>query len=214
MPIKVSIIEDDARFRETMVALIGVSDGFRCVGAYPNAEVALREIPKEWPDVLLADINLPKVSGIVCASKLKSMQPAMQVVMLTAYVDSEQIFESMKAGANGYLTKKTPVAKILEAISEVHAGGAPMSPFIARKLTEHFQVKRPSKPTEELSAREYEILSHLVKGHQYKEIGDALSISAHTVRIHVRHIYEKLHVSSRTEAVLKFVGKENPRAFE
>ncbi len=208
MSIKVSIIEDDARFRETLVALIGVAEGFRCVGAYPNAEVALKEMPKAWPDVLLADINLPKVSGIVCVSKLRSMQPTMQVIMLTAYVDSDQIFDSLKAGASGYLTKKTPVTKILEAISEVHAGGAPMSHFIARKLVEHFQEKRPSKQTDALSAREYEILSHLVKGLQYKEIGELLSISAHTVRMHVRHIYEKLHVSSRTEAVLKFVGKD------
>jgi DNA-binding NarL/FixJ family response regulator len=210
MPIKVSIIEDDVRFREILVLFLGAAEGFRCVGAYPDAEVALREIPKEWPDVVLADINLPKVSGIACVSKLKALRPEIQMIMLTAYTDVEQIFDSLKAGASGYLTKKTPVAEILEAISEVHAGGAPMSRFIARKLVEHFHGDRPAKETNELSAREYEVLNLLVKGLQYKEIGELLSISSHTVRLHVRHIYEKLHVSSRTEAVLKFVGKDRP----
>jgi len=208
VPIKVSIVEDDARFRESMAILIGGAEGFRCIGAYPNADTALQEIPNAWPDVLLMDINLPRVSGIICVSRLKAIRPSLHVIMLTAYMDTEQIFDSLKAGANGYLIKKTPTAKILDAIAEVHAGGAPMSPTIARKVVDHFQEARPSKPVESLSSREYEILSHVVKGLQYKEIAEALSISAHTVRTHIRTIYEKLHVSSRTEAVLKFVGKK------
>ncbi|HZQ48197.1 MAG TPA: response regulator transcription factor [Verrucomicrobiae bacterium] len=210
MPIKVSIVEDDARFRESMAILIDGAEGFRCAGAYPNADTALLEIPKAWPDVVLMDINLPRVSGIVCVSRLKAIRPGLRVIMLTAYMDTRQIFDSLKAGASGYLIKKTPAARILDAITEVHTGGAPMSPTIARKVVDHFQEARPLNQVEALSAREYEILSHVVKGLQYKEIAEALSISAHTVRAHIRTIYEKLHVSSRTEAVLKFVGKNPP----
>jgi DNA-binding NarL/FixJ family response regulator len=209
MPIKVSIVEDDTRFRESLEVLINGAEGFRCVGAYPNAEVALREIPVNWPDVLLMDINLPKISGITCVSKLKAMRPALQVIMLTAYMDAEQIFDSLKAGASGYLLKKTSLSKILEAMADVQAGGAPMSNTIARQVVEHFQQARSADGTKELSGREYEILSYLAKGQSYKEIGDNLSISALTVRAHIRNIYEKLHVRSRTEAVLKFLGKEN-----
>ncbi|MDQ6630815.1 MAG: response regulator transcription factor [Verrucomicrobiota bacterium] len=207
MPIKVSIVEDDTRFRESLEILIGGADGFRCIGAYPNAEIALKEIPAQWPDVLLMDINLPKMSGVLCVSKLKAMKSTLQVIMLTAYVDNEQIFDSLKAGASGYLIKKTSAAKLLEAIADVHAGGAPMSNNIARQLVEHFQQKQTSDKTKDLSPREYEILSHLAKGHQTKEIGDILSISTWTVRAHIRNIYEKLHVQSRTEAVLKFLNK-------
>jgi DNA-binding NarL/FixJ family response regulator len=209
MSINVSIVEDDTRFRESLEILIGGAEGFRCLGAYPNAEVALKEIPANWPEVLLMDINLPKMSGILCVSKLKAMKPSLQVIMLTAYVDSEQIFDSLKAGASGYLIKKTSAAKLLESISDVHAGGAPMSNNIARQLVEYFQQDQSSDETKSLSAREYEILSYLAKGHQTKEIGENLSISAWTVRAHIRSIYDKLHVQSRTEAVLKFLNKKS-----
>jgi DNA-binding NarL/FixJ family response regulator len=208
MPIKVAIVEDDTPLRESLTVVIGGADGFRCTTSYPNAEVALREIPKDWPDVVLMDINLPKMSGIVLVSKLKAMKPDLHVIMLTAYMDSEQIFDSLKAGANGYLIKKTPPAKILEAIADVHAGGAPMSNLIARKVVSHFQ-QRPADETQNLTAREHEILSLLAKGHQYKEIAEKLGISALTVRTHITNIYQKLHVTCRTEAVLKFLGKEN-----
>lgn len=207
MPIKVAIIEDDTPLRESLVVLINGADGFRCDSAYPNAEIALREIPNNWPDVLLADINLAKMSGIVCVSKLKAQKPDLQVIMLTAYMDSEQIFDSLKAGASGYLLKKTQPAKILEAIADVHAGGAPMSNAIARKVVQHFQ-HRPANETQNLTGREHEILSLLAKGHQYKEIADRLHISALTVRTHITNIYQKLHVTCRTEAVLKFLGRE------
>lgn len=207
MPIKVSIVEDDTPFRESLVAWLNGTEGFRCAGAYPNGETALREMPNNWPDVVLMDINLPRMSGIICVSKLKAMRPALHIVMLTAYVEEEPIFDSLKAGASGYLIKKTSPAKILDAITDVHAGGAPMSNAIALKVVQHFQQHRPADEAQNLSAREHEILSLMAKGHQYKEIGDLLSISPLTVRTHIRRIYDKLHVTSRTEAVLKFLGK-------
>lgn len=206
--IKVAIIEDDSPFRESVRAWIDGTEGFRCTAGYPNGEVALREMPNNWPDVVLMDINLPRMSGIICVSKLKAMRPALHIIMLTAYVDEEPIFDSLKAGASGYLIKKTSPAKILEAITEVHGGGAPMSNAIALKVVRHFQQNRPSDEALKLSGREHEILSLMAKGHQYKEIAENLSISPLTVRTHIRRIYDKLHVTSRTEAVLKFLGKE------
>jgi DNA-binding NarL/FixJ family response regulator len=207
VPIKVSIIEDDTPFRESVVAWINGTEGFNCVGAYPNGEVALREMPDHWPDVVLMDINLPRMSGIICVSKLKAMRPSLHIIMLTAYVEEEPIFDSLKAGASGYLIKKTSPAKILDAITDVHGGGAPMSNAIALKVIQHFQQHRAADEVQNLSAREHEILGLMAKGHQYKEIGDLLSISPLTVRTHIRRIYDKLHVTSRTEAVLKFLGK-------
>ncbi len=211
MSIKVSIVEDDTVFRESMAILINGSEGFRCLGAYPHAEVPLTELPKSWPDVLLMDINLPKMSGIDCVAKLKAQYSAVQIIMLTAYMDSEQIFNSLKAGASGYLLKKTPPAKILESIEEAHAGGAPMSNVIARRVVQFFQAAEPktaasATEVEALSTREMEILNCLAKGQRYKEIGDELSISPLTVRSHIRRIYDKLHVRSCSEAVLKAFG--------
>ena len=207
MPIKVSIIEDDSRFRGSLVVLINGAEGFCCAGEYPNAEVALREIPKNWPDVLLMDINLPRMSGIMCVSRLKAMKPGLQVIMLTAYVDSQQIFDSLKAGASGYLIKKTPPAEIVEAIAEVHSGGAPMSTAIARQIVQYFHQQQ-SPEMRSLTTRECELLGLLAKGHSDKEIADMLSISCLTVRTHLRNIYDKLHAKSRTDAVIKFLGKE------
>jgi DNA-binding NarL/FixJ family response regulator len=203
--IKVSIVEDDARLRESLAVLINGTDELRCVGTYPNAESALEEMPSNWPDVLLSDINLPRMSGIACVARLKEMRPALQVIMLTICADDQQIFESLQAGATGYLIKKTPPAKILEAIVDVHAGGSPMTSAIARKVVKCFQLQKAPKPELDLTKRETEILSLMAEGQQYKEIADALSISALTVRTHIQHIYEKLHVRSRTEAVVKFL---------
>lgn len=205
--IKVSIIEDDSRFRESLAILIDGAEGFRCLHHYPNAETALKELPRNWPDVLLMDINLPKMSGIMCVSRLKAMKTDLQVIMLTAYMDGQQIFDSLKAGASGYLIKKTSPGEILEAIKEVHAGGAPMSTAIARKIVQYFHQEQ-SAEVRSLTARECELLGLLAKGHQDKEIADMLSISALTVRTHLRNIYEKLHAKSRTEAVMKFLGKD------
>ena len=159
---------------------------------------------KARPDVVLMDINLPRMSGIECTRRLKERQPDVPIMMLTIYEDDEKIFDSLTAGASGYLLKKTPPAKLLDAILELHNGGSPMSSRIARKVVETFRaLGTSSKEIENLSKRESEILSHLAKGYRYKEIADTLFISIETVRTHIRNIYEKLHVRSRSEAVLK-----------
>jgi DNA-binding NarL/FixJ family response regulator len=209
-PIKVCIVEDDTPLRESMSVLLNGSGAFRCVGAFSNAETALKQIPLDWPDVLLMDINLPKMSGIECVANLKKMRPALHVVMLTICGDAGQIFESLKAGASGYLMKTASPGEILEAITEVHSGGAPMSSTIALKVVRYFQQqKKTPAPATDLTKRETEILDYLVKGYQYKEIADALAIGGSTVRKHIEHIYEKLHVCSRTEAVVKVLKNEN-----
>lgn len=209
MPIKVAIVEDDARFRESLAIMVGGADGFSCIGAFPSAEVALKEFPRNWPEVVLMDINLPQMSGIECVAKLKVMKAAVQVIMVTVYMDNELIFKSLKAGASGYLIKKTPPSKILEAIADVHAGGSPMTNHIARKVVQFFQQTESGDETENLSKRELEILSYLAKGYQYKEIADTLGIGFQTVCTHVRRIYEKLHVRSRTEAVVKYLKRDS-----
>ncbi len=209
--IKVSIVEDDARLRESMSILLNSSEAFRCVGAFPNAEAALKQMPSDWPDVVLMDINLPKMSGIKCVEKLKKAAPHLHVIMLTICGDDEQVFESLKAGASGYLTKRASPAEIFEAITEVHSGGAPMSSIIALKVVRYFQQPRAEPSANDLTRREVEILDYLVKGFQNKEIADALSISTFTVRTHIDHIYAKLHVRSRTEAVVKYLKSEETR---
>jgi DNA-binding NarL/FixJ family response regulator len=206
-PIKVAIVEDNTKVRESLSALISGSEGFRFAGAFPNAEVALKRLPIEWPDVVLMDINLPQMSGIELVEKLKTQRPSLYVIMLTVYADNEMIFESLKKGASGYLLKKTAPAKILEAIGDVFAGGSPMTNTIARQVVEFFREKSSPQETENLTRREQEILIYLARGQQYKEIADTLSISVETVRSHLQHIYHKLHVRSRTEAVVKFLGK-------
>jgi DNA-binding NarL/FixJ family response regulator len=208
MAIKVSIVEDSDRFRESLVILIDGVEGFRCVGAHPTAEEALSRIPLERPDVVLMDIHLPGRSGVDCVRELKTRLPALPIMMLTANEDSEQIFNSLMAGASGYLLKRTPPNQLLEAIQEMHRGGSPMSTQIARKVVESFRRVAPANsPTQVLTDRENEILAQLAKGFRNKEIADQLGVSMDTVRTHLRHIYEKLHVQSRTEAVLKYFQK-------
>lgn len=188
--------------------LINGSEGFRCIASYSNAEDALRELPTKMPHVMLMDINLPKMSGIECVRMLKARRPEIQIMMLTVYEDDEQIFRSLAAGASGYILKKTPPVKLLEAIQDVYNGGSPMSSQIARRVVETFHAIGPSsREMENLTKREHEILSYVAKGYRYKEIADVLFISVETVRTHLRNIYEKLHVRSRTEAVLKFLQK-------
>jgi len=211
MPIKVAIVEDDAGLRQSLAILINGSEGFRCATTFANAEAALKDLPRDWPDVVLMDINLPQMSGIGCVTKLKEMRPALHVIMLTVYVDSEKIFQSLQAGASGYLIKQTPPAEILEAITDVQRGGAPMSHMIAKKVVQYFQQRKSSDEAENLSQREHEILHYLAKGYQYKEIAEALSLSLSTIRTHIEHIYGKLHVRSRTEAVVKFLGRADSR---
>lgn len=206
--IKVSIVEDDHRIRESLAVLIDGGDNIRCISTYASAEEAVAEIPVKKPDVVLMDINLPKMSGIECVRKLKTAMPKLQILMLTMYEDDDLVFQSLMAGASGYLVKRTSPAELLQAIEEVHSGASPMSGKIARTVVEYFQKLQTSSPQDEnLSKREQEILDLLVKGYRYKEIADALSISFETVRSHLKNIYDKMHVHSRTEAVVKYLRR-------
>ena len=183
-------------------------EDFRCISSHSTAEAALKDMPLNWPDVALMDINLPQMSGIECVARLKDMRPGLQIIMLTIYMDDDKIFESLQAGASGYLLKKTPPEKIIEAIKDVLSGGSPMSNAIARKVVQYFQgFKKTTGQTQNLTGRELEILTHLAEGYQYKEIADKLSISVKTVCNHLQNIYQKLHVHSRTEAVVKFLKR-------
>lgn len=205
--ITVALIEDDQKTREKLVELLHGEKRVRCMGSYPNGESALREIPRLKPDVALVDINLPGISGIECVERLKESLPKLQVLMLTKYDESDLIFRSLRAGASGYLLKKLLTVELMSAIEEVHAGGAPMTMQIARKVVEHFkQIKSPSADLEKLTPREHEILALLARGFFYKEISDKLGISLHTFRSHQHAIYEKLHVHTRTEAAVKYFG--------
>ena len=205
MPISVSIVEDDRKTREGMVALLNYAAGVRLLGTHPSGEAALTGVPVEQPDVVLMDINLPGISGIDCLVKLKARMPGLRVLMLPTYEDSHLIFNSLRAGASGYILKNKSSAELLAAIQQVHEGGAPMSMRIARKVVAFFNdLPMPAPEEERLSERESQVLAALAKGLLYKEIGLQLNISENTVRTYIKRIYEKLHVNSRTEAVAKF----------
>jgi len=209
MRIKVTVVEDNRGTRESLVELLGRASVVRCVGAHPNGEEALDRIPAEEPDVVLMDINLPRMNGIECVARLKERLPKTQFLMLTTYEESDLIFDSLRRGASGYLLKNTTPAELVQAIEQVHAGGAPMSMQIARKVVNHFQqIKAPQSDMEKLTKREQEILASLAKGYLYKEIADLLGISLSTVRAHLHTVYEKLHVQSRTQAVIKFLEQK------
>src|SRR5262245_7522329 len=208
MAITVSIVEDNDQLRGTLARVIDRADGFRCVGQHPTAEAGLEAIPNEKPQVVLMDINLPGINGVECVRRLKQTLPEIQVVMLTVYEDTENIFNALAAGASGYLLKRTPSAEILDAIRQVLQGGSPMTAHIARKVVQSFQ--RPSasaQPTEDLSPREREVLDCLSQGFLYKEIAEKLGISYETVHTYIRRIYEKLQVRTRTEAVATFLKR-------
>jgi len=209
MSIKISIVEDQHDMRHSLVEWLDHARGLRCVGAHASAELALQQIPSENPDVVLMDINLNGMSGIECVSRLKHKLPKVQVLMLTTYEDGDTIFDSLRAGANGYLLKNMPREELVQAVEQVHSGGAPMSLQIARKVINHFhRDPKPAAELEQLTGRELEILRLLAKGYMYKEIAELLAISMSTVRTHVSAIYEKLHVQSRTAAAMKLVGRE------
>ncbi len=209
MSITISIVEDQPEMRESLVEWLGHAPGLRCVGAHANATKALRDIPVENPDVVLMDINMPGMNGIECVSRLKERMPRTHILMLTTYDESDLIFDSLRAGANGYLLKNMPHEELVKAVEQVHAGGAPMSLKIARKVIDFFhQNKKASAELEQLTAREHEILRLLAKGYLYKEIADHLTISLSTVRSHITAVYEKLHVHSRTEAAMKLAEQE------
>jgi DNA-binding NarL/FixJ family response regulator len=206
--ITISIIEDQRDMRESLAECLGNVPGLRCVGAHATGEEGLRDIPGENPDVVLMDINLPGMNGIPCAARLKTPLPHTQILMLTTYDDGDLIFDSLRAGANGYLLKNMPPQEMVQAVQQVQAGGAPMSLQIARKVINHFHREKPSSELAQLTVRELEILRLLAKGHMYKEIADQLAISMSTVRTHVSSVYEKLHVRSRIEAAMKLNGGE------
>ena len=209
MRIRVSIVEDNRDTRESLNELLNRAPALHCVGAHSSGEEALRQIPAELPDVVLMDINLPQMNGIECVSRLKQQMPKTQVLMLTTYEESDLIFDSLRKGASGYLLKNMPPTELVQAIEQVHAGGAPMSMQIARKVVSHFQqIKKPQSDMEHLTKREHEILALLAKGFLYKEIADQLGVTLSTVRAHLHAVYEKLHVQSRTEAVVKFLERE------
>ena len=208
MAIKVSLVEDIDGVRERLAALLNDVPGMTCAGTYGTGEEAVEKIPQNPPDVALVDVNLPGISGIEVVGKLKALLPKLQILMLTRFEQSDLIFNSIRAGASGYLLKSTPPAELIHAVEQVHGGGAPMSMQIARKVVDHFRlIQKPASDVETLTQREQEILELLAKGYYYKEIGDTLGISYNTVRTHLQHIYEKLHVQSRTGALLKFFGR-------
>jgi DNA-binding NarL/FixJ family response regulator len=205
--ISVSIVEDDLGVRSSLAKLIDSSPGYRCLSHHPTAESAMQELPKAHPDVILMDINLPGLSGVECVRRIKPVLPRTQIIMLTVYQNTEHIFNALAAGATGYLLKQTPPAELLSAIHEVHGGGSPMSSHIARKIVQSFQKPVPAAhDMDNLSPRESEVLDLLAKGYLYKEIADKMGLSYATVHTHIRHIYEKLHVRSRTEAVARHLG--------
>jgi DNA-binding NarL/FixJ family response regulator len=208
MAIAVAIVEDNDQLRGTLARVIDRAEGFRCVGQHASAEDALAALPQQKPDVVLMDINLPGLNGVECVRRLKPLLPQTQVVMLTVYEDTDNIFNALAAGASGYLLKRTSRDELLAAIKEVHAGGSPMTAHIARKVVQSFQRAGPSpQPAENLSPREQEVLDLLSQGFLYKEIADRLGVSYETVHTYIRRIYEKLHVRTRTEAVAKFLRR-------
>ena len=202
MSISVSIVEDDHEVRSSLARLINSSPGYRCASEHASGEEALARIPKVRPEATLMDINLTGINGVECVRRLKPLMPEMQIIMLTVYQNTEHIFNALAAGATGYLLKQTPPAELLEAIAEVHGGGSPMSSHIARKIVQSFQRESPpERESTALSPRETEVIKLLAKGYLYKEIAEMLRLTYATVHTHIRHIYEKLHVRSRTEAV-------------
>jgi DNA-binding NarL/FixJ family response regulator len=204
MPITVSIVEDDAHTREGLVQLINRTTDFRCVSQHATAEDAVEKAPGFKPNVVLMDINLPGMSGVDAVRKLKMPLPQTQFIMLTVYKDSDAIFNALMAGANGYLLKQTPPKELLTALREVCAGGAPVTSQIARKIIEAFrQTRTPAGEAEGLTTREQEVLELLAQGYLYKEIAEKLQISYRTVSTHLEHIYGKLHVHSRAQAVAR-----------
>ena len=208
MAIRVAFVEDDQELRDSVAKLVGRASGLKVVASYASAEAALVDIAAQEPDVVLMDINLPRMDGVECVRRLKALLPKVQVLMLTMYEDNERLFNSILAGADGYLLKRTVPGQLVEAIREVQAGGSPMTPQIARRVFQHFRHhSTPSPEIENLTPREKEVLEHLVRGNQFKQIADALGISLDGVRFHVRKIYEKLHVHSRGDAVVRFLQR-------
>jgi DNA-binding NarL/FixJ family response regulator len=205
-PCTVSIVEDDAVTRDSLRELVQQAEGLQCLSTFGTAEEALEQLPRQKPDVVLMDINLPKMSGVECVSLLKQRCPEIQVLMLTVYEKPDVVFQALRAGASGYLVKRAVSKNLVAAIHDVLTGGSPMSGHIARKVVQYFHQLGPSNDDlVKLSEREREVLEMLAKGDLYKEIADKLAIGITTVRTHIQHIYEKLHVRTRSEAVAKYL---------
>ena len=204
--ITVSIVDDEKELRQSIATFVNGSPGFKCISAYGSAREALDHLPSEKPDVVLMDIHMKGMDGIECVERLKALVPEIQIVMLTVYEDTDQIFKALSVGASGYLLKRLSPTKLLQAIREVHAGGSPMSSSIARKVVASFQkTGKEAEKQSNLSPREQMVLDCLAKGLTYKQIADELTISIDTIRTYIRRVYEKLHVQSRTEAVAKYL---------
>jgi DNA-binding NarL/FixJ family response regulator len=205
VPLRVSIVEDDPQLRADFARLISEADGMACAGRFASGEEALAGLcaAGEAPDVVLMDINLPGMTGIECVRALRARATTSQIVMLTTFDDAALVFESLKAGASGYILKRAALEELLAAIRDVAAGGAPMTGAIARKVVQYFGQRGPAPEVEALTSREREVLVALSQGQQYKEIADTLAISINTVRKHIKAIYEKLHVNTRLDAVGK-----------
>lgn len=206
-PVSVCMVEDDGEIRQHLGFLLRQSEKILLLNSYSSAEKALAGIPKDNPEVVLMDINLPNLSGIDCVRQLKAAHPGIQFLMLTIYEDSDRVFQSLSAGASGYLLKRSSLSDLVEAIQEVRQGGSPMTSHIARKVVQFFHLQRKEAPgIDALTEREHQVLDHLARGDLYKEIAEALGISLDTVRKHVQSVYQKLHVRSRTEAVVKYIA--------
>jgi DNA-binding NarL/FixJ family response regulator len=204
----VAVIEDNPTMRRMLVELLDSAPGYRCVCACPTSREALVEVPKHQPDVALMDIHLPDESGIACTARLTEKMPGLQIIMVTVYKDTDLIFQALKAGACGYILKRFRPEEILQAIAEVRAGGAPMTPEIARMVVRSFRTPSAVPDTNGLTTRESEILMLLAEGLSNKEIAQKANITAGTVRIHLGHIFKKLHVRCRTEAAAKYFRKK------
>jgi DNA-binding NarL/FixJ family response regulator len=219
-PIRIALVEDDAGLRETLGQIFGSAPDFRLVAACRDGEAALRELPSLAPEVVLMDIHLPGMSGIECVRRLKTLVPRLRVVMVTVYEDSDTLFQSLAAGADGYLLKRSTRVRLLDAVREIAGGGAPISPQMARRMVEYFHQLKGQAPgrtaasaaaavdLQELTAREHEVLAWLAQGLAPKEVAAEMGISWETVRNHTSNIYAKLHVHSRTEAILKYLSRK------
>ena len=213
MPLTVCIVDDALEVRESIEQFINRSPDFECLGAFGSGEEALDAIPALAPHVVLMDINLPGMSGSQCVRKLKNKMPQLQAMMLTVYENSERIFEALSAGACGYLLKSTPPKELLEAIRDMKNGGSPMSSHIARKVVQAFHPTTSATPViEKLSPREQQVLQLLAEGFAYKQIAAKLELSISSIRTYIRSMYDKLHVNSRTEAVVKYLNAAGTKA--
>lgn len=219
-PIRIAIVEDDAGLRETLQQVFGAAPDFRVVGAFGDGESAAQQLPEKAPNVVLMDINLPGISGIACLRQLKAAMPKVRVIMVTVYDDNDNLFQSLVAGADGYLLKRATRLRLLESVREIVGGGAPISPSVARRMVEYFHhlnVQNQPEPAQTVTAsmdlqgltgREQEVLGKLAEGFAPKEVAAELGISWDTIRNHITNIYAKLHVHSRSEAILKYLGRK------